>query len=60
MNANMKTICRKNGAVSVWNILESRRCTYRSVVPPAVMATLSNEERRRIITHFAKASSRQP
>jgi hypothetical protein len=60
MNSNMKTICRKNGAVSLWNILEGRRCTYRSVVPPAVMATLSDEERRRIITHLARVSSRQP
>lgn len=56
----MQTICRKNGSVSVWNILEQRRVTYRGAVPPAVMATLSPEERLRITAHFARAKSRQP
>lgn len=60
MKTNLQTICHKNGTVSLWNILEHRRCTYRGAVPPAVMSTLSDEERRRIITHFARAKSRQP
>lgn len=60
MKTNLQTICHKNGSVSLWNGLEQRRCSYRGAVPPAVMATLPEGERRRIIAHLARAKSRQP